>query len=169
MIAVGGYIGLFALFGGMIFGMPGKGVSRVLIVEDDDMVRGFLSRVLEREGYQPLGVRTGEEALSHIRTPPGVDAVLIDGILPDMHGVRLAYSILDEPTGTLVPICFVTGALRDAKELVAGVGALGKPVRLADLTGVVEMMMGWRTRGGSPIENRREALRRMEQGFLVGP
>jgi len=133
------------------------------------MVRGLLTRVLEREGYKPLGVRTGEEALTLIRTPPGADAVLIDGILPDMHGVRLADAILDDPTGRLVPLCFVTGALRDAKDLVAGISALGKPVRLADLARMVEEMAQWRLSGGSPLEERRAALRRMEQGFLVGP
>ena len=67
------------------------------IVEDDDGVRGFLTFALESGGYTALGVRTGEEAMAelHRTTPPAV--ILIDGILPDMHGVRLARAILEEP------------------------------------------------------------------------
>jgi two-component system cell cycle response regulator CpdR len=149
--------------------MFGSGMHRVLIVEDDETVRGFLCRALERGGYEPVAVRTGEEALAVVRDSTGVDAALIDGILPDMHGVRLADAVLDDPAGAEVPICFVTGAIRDRWPGVAGVGALGKPFRINDLNETVADMLAWRAAGGSPIEERRASLRRLEQGFLVGP
>ena len=144
-------------------------MRRVLIVEDDETVRGFLCRALERGGYEPVAVRTGEEALAVVRDAQGVDAALIDGILPDMHGVRLAEAVLDDPAGATVPICFVTGAIRDRWRSEAGVGALGKPFRINDLNETVADMLAWRSAGGSPIDARRASLRRLEQGFLVGP
>jgi two-component system, cell cycle response regulator CpdR len=149
--------------------MLGSGVPRILIVEDDQTVLGFLSRVLERAGYQPVAVNSGEEALAAVRGPEGVDAILIDGILPDMHGARLAGQVLDDPIGALVPICFVSGAVRDNRTLDAGVGALGKPVRLRDVEVAVAEMLAWRQSGGSDLAARRASLRRLEQGFLVGP
>ena len=144
-------------------------MPRVLIVEDDETVRGFLCRALERGGYEPVAMRTGEEALAVLRDAHGVDAALIDGILPDMHGVRLAEAVLSDPAGVEVPICFVTGAIRDRWPADAGVGALGKPFRINDLNDTVADMLAWRSAGGSPIEERRASLRRLEQGFLVGP
>jgi CheY-like chemotaxis protein len=149
--------------------MPGSGIPRVLIVEDDETVQGFLCRVLERAGYQPVSANSGEEALAAVHAPLGVDAVLIDGILPDMHGVRLADALLDDPLGALVPMWFVTGAVRDNCKMEAGVGALGKPVRLRDVEAAVAEMLAWRSAGGSPIDARRASLRRLEHGFLVGP
>ena len=142
---------------------------RVLIVEDDETVRGFLVRALEGVACEPIGVANGEAALDTIGTPPGVAAVLIDGILPDMHGFHLAERVVEMPAGRLVGVCFVTGALRDATTFTSGVGALSKPVRLADLRRMVTEMLSWRTGGGSPVEDRRLALRHIEQAFLVGP
>jgi two-component system cell cycle response regulator CpdR len=149
--------------------MTQSAARRVLIVEDDETVRGFLIRALEGGGFQPIGVRTGEEALDVVRSRPGVEAALIDGILPDTHGVRLAEAIIDDPAGAGVAICFVTGALRENHVAVAGVGALGKPLRLAELLTAVESLLTWRDHGDVPVEDRRTALRRLEHGFLVGP
>jgi two-component system cell cycle response regulator CpdR len=141
----------------------------MLIVEDDDTVRGFLVRALESTGCDPLGVPNGEAALAAVGAPPGVAGVLIDGILPDMHGFQLAQRIVGMPEGRVVAVCFVTGALREATGFTAGVGALSKPVRLDALRGAVEQMVAWRAAGGSPVEARQAALNRIEQAFLVGP
>ena len=149
--------------------MCASAASRVLIVEDDGAVRGFLGRALESGGYVPVPVRTGEEALQLLHAGEPLAAVLIDGILPDMHGLRLAEAFLDSPEGANTAICFVTGALRETTTAVDGVGALSKPLRLGELLGFLENLMRWRDQGGSPPEQRRVALRRMEQAFLVGP
>lgn len=140
----------------------------VLIVEDDDGVRGFLTFALESHGYPALGVRTGEEAMAELhRTAAPV--ILIDGILPDMHGVRLARAILEEPGLERVAISFVTGALRDGRPAEAGVGALSKPLpRVRALTEAVEALLQWRDAGGSPHSERIAALGRLEHLFLVG-
>jgi CheY-like chemotaxis protein len=147
--------------------MPEGTPHTVLIVEDDDGVRGFLTFALERGGYSALGVRTGEEAMAALhRTAAPV--ILIDGILPDMHGVRLARAILGEPGLEEVAISFVTGALRDGRHAEAGVGALSKPLRVRDLTDAVADLLRWRDGGGSPVAERLLALARLEHLFLVG-
>ena len=142
--------------------------SRVLIVEDDSAVRGFLTQALLSGGYAPLAVRTGEEALDVARTDPPAVA-LVDGILPDMHGVRLAEAIIEIGGAAATAICFVTGAIRESVPAAAGIGALSKPLRLAELLSYIDLLTRWRESGGSPIDERREVMRRLEQGFLVGP
>jgi CheY-like chemotaxis protein len=147
--------------------MPEGDAPTVLIVEDDDGVRGFLVFALERGGYSALGVRTGEEAMAALhRTCAPV--ILIDGILPDMHGVRLARAILNEPGLDQVAISFVTGALRDGRPAEAGVGALSKPLRVRDLTDSVAALLRWRESGASTLTERFDALARLEHLFLVG-
>ena len=139
----------------------------VLVVEDDDAVRGFLTFALENGGHQALGVRSGEEAMGVLSETP-VAIILIDGILPDMHGIRLARAILDDATFERVAISFVTGAIRDGRTPRAGVGALSKPLRARDLVEAVEVLLRWREAGGSPAPERRAALAELEQIFLVG-
>lgn len=139
----------------------------VLVVEDDDAVRGFLTFALENGGHQAVGVRSGEEAMTVLRETP-VAIILIDGILPDMHGIRLARAILEDAAFDKVAISFVTGAIRDGRIPQAGVGALSKPLRARDLVEAVEVLLRWREAGGSPTPERRAALAELEQIFLVG-
>jgi two-component system OmpR family response regulator len=147
--------------------MPSPVAPTVLIVEDDEGVRGFLTFALERGGYTALGVRTGEEAMTELQSTAAA-VILIDGILPDMHGVRLARSILSEPGLERVAISFVTGAIRDGRPAEYGVGALSKPLRFRDLIDAVAALLEWRESGGSPVTERLEALARLEHLFLVG-
>lgn len=141
--------------------------ARVLVVEDDDAVRGFLTFALENGGHAALGVSSGEEAMAVLRTTPTA-VILIDGILPDMHGIRLARAILDDPAFERVGISFVTGAIREGRSATAGVGALSKPLRARDLVVAVETLLSWRDGGGSPAAERRASLAELEQIFLVG-
>src|ERR1700691_1230141 len=114
----------------------------VLVVEDADAVRGFLTFALETCGHQAVGVRSGEEAMTVLRETP-VAIILIDGILPDMHGIRLARAILDAAAFERVPISFVPGAIREGRTPRAGVGALSKPLRARDLVEAVEVLLRW--------------------------
>jgi CheY-like chemotaxis protein len=143
------------------------GFPAVLVVEDDDAVRGFLTFALESAGHAALGVRTGEEAMTVMRDTPAA-VILIDGILPDMHGIRLARAILEDPDIEPVAISFVTGAIRDGRPARAGVGALSKPLRARDLVDAVEALMRWRDAGSSPLADRQAALAELEHIFLVG-
>jgi|SRR5450631_650673 len=147
--------------------MAEKNAPAVLVVEDDDAVRGFLTSALEAGGFAARGVRTGEEAMTVLRDTP-VAVILIDGILPDMHGIRLARAILLDEEFENLAISFVTGAIRSGRVAAAGVGALSKPLRARDLTDAVQSLLNWRDGGGSPVAARLAALDRLEQLFLVG-
>jgi CheY-like chemotaxis protein len=142
-------------------------VPDVLVVEDDEAVRGFLTFALQSGGHVARGVRTGEEAMALLRETPA-QVILIDGILPDMHGIRLARAILNEPGLERVGISFVTGAIRDGRPAKDGVGALSKPLRARDLVDAVDVMLRWHNNGGSPVADRQAALAELEHIFLVG-
>ncbi len=147
--------------------MAEKDAPAVLVVEDDDAIRGFLTSALEAGGFAARGVRTGEEALTVLRDSP-VAVILIDGILPDMHGIRLARGILEDGAFETLAISFVTGAIRSGRVAAAGVGALSKPLRARDLTDAVQSLLEWRDGGGSPVAARIASVDRLEQLFLVG-
>jgi two-component system, OmpR family, response regulator len=147
--------------------MVKNGLAAVLVVEDDDAVRGFLTFALANGGHPALGVRTGEEAMTVLQQTT-TSVILIDGILPDMHGIRLARVILEDPSLERVGISFVTGAIRDGRSPKAGVGALSKPLRARDLVDAVDVLLRWRETGGSPAAERQAALAELEHIFLVG-
>ena len=63
---------------------------RVLLVDDDPLVIRILRSLLSREGWEVLAAGSLAEARPLL---DGVDAIIVDGLLPDGHGLEL----LQEP------------------------------------------------------------------------
>lgn len=84
--------------------------TRVLVVEDDPVVRRLLRIRLCRAGFAVVEASTGEEALGIARTgeePVGI--VVTDGVMPGMDGFELARQIMQwDPS---VPVILVSGYL----------------------------------------------------------
>jgi two-component system cell cycle sensor histidine kinase/response regulator CckA len=73
--------------------LPGstRGSEKILLVEDEETVRGVAARVLVNQGYRVLEAPNGQEALSVLENVDGqVDLVLTDVVMPDMGGFELA-------------------------------------------------------------------------------
>jgi signal transduction histidine kinase len=88
--------------------MTAGGSERVLVVEDEEMVRGLARRALESQGYEVLSAASGVEALALLaRTAPSVDLVLCDLVMPDMNGYELGRRLAAEAPGT--PVLYMSG------------------------------------------------------------
>ena len=66
-----------------------RGSETILLVEDEDNVRGIASRVLRSSGYTVVEARTGEEALAVLERRDAIHLVLTDMVLPGMSGREL--------------------------------------------------------------------------------
>src|SRR5664280_1701119 len=68
-----------------------RNVSKtIVLVDDEDLVRRLVARVLEREGYRVIALMTAEEALAILSRDEAIDLLLTDVTLPGMNGVELA-------------------------------------------------------------------------------
>jgi DNA-binding response OmpR family regulator len=107
---------------------------KILVVEDDRKVAGFVEQGLKEEGYIVDVARDGDEAtmLAHVND---YDAVLLDVVLPKKNGFQIAAELRREGRNT--PILMLTS--RDATEdVVRGLDAgaddyLSKPFRFDEL------------------------------------
>jgi PAS domain S-box-containing protein len=110
-----------------------ESAARVLVVDDDPDVRGFVVSSLEDLGYEVAEAASGEDALVEFRreTP---DLVVLDFLMPGMSGAEVAREIRGERPEQ--PILFVSGySETDAIRAAApGAGLLSKPFR-ADALG----------------------------------
>jgi CheY-like chemotaxis protein len=106
----------------------------VLIVEDDDDVRGALAAFLEGEGYRVLEASDGAEALQELRAGR-VCMVLLDLWMPRMNGWEFRAAQMKDPVLADVPVVVITAdhaAARKAADL--GVkGYLTKPIEFPQL------------------------------------
>ena len=106
----------------------------VLIVEDDEDVRGALSAFLEGEGYRVLEASDGAEALTRLRAEH-VCVVLLDLWMPGMDGWEFRAEQLRDAALASVPVVVITAdhaAARKAADL--GVAAyMTKPIEFPRL------------------------------------
>jgi response regulator NasT len=107
---------------------------RILIAEDETIIRLDLRELLERAGFEVVAeARDGEEAVALARTAEP-DLALLDVKMPRLDGVEAARRILDERS---IPIVMVTAYGEEelvARAVEAGVfGYLVKPFRESDV------------------------------------
>lgn len=92
--------------------------ARILIVDDDEQVRGLLRRVLAAAGYSIEELSSAEDALARIREDPP-DLVLLDLNLPDKSGHEVLEAVRSEPATRLLPVVMITGSASTAERLRA--------------------------------------------------
>jgi DNA-binding NtrC family response regulator len=78
---------------------------RVLVIDDEEVMRDVLETVLRREGYEVLLAASGEEGLATLDSDV-VDLVVLDMMLPGMSGMETLRSIKDTNPDT--PVIIVT-------------------------------------------------------------
>jgi CheY-like chemotaxis protein len=104
------------------------GDETVLLVEDEDLVRKVVSRILERAGYRVLVAGSGAEALAMCeRAPTPVDALVSDVIMPGMGGRELAERMVDRFPN--LKVLFMTG-YTDDEVLRRGILDQGRAIML---------------------------------------
>lgn len=90
-----------------------KGTETILVVEDDEAVRGLVQRMLLRYGYKVLLTIDGEEALKTAKSyKDSIHLVLTDVVMPHMSGNELSKKIVKlHPEAS---ICFMSGYTNEA-------------------------------------------------------
>ena len=81
-------------------------MSRILLVEDNQMNRDMLSRRLKRAGYQVAEAADGLAALKMLEMNP--DLVLLDLSLPDMDGWEVTRRLKADPATRHIPVIVLT-------------------------------------------------------------
>jgi two-component system, cell cycle sensor histidine kinase and response regulator CckA len=117
------------------------GTGRVLLVEDEDGVRSFAVRALQRQGYEVLEAISGVEALEVLAEAGGkVDLIVSDVIMPEMDGPTMYNEMLK--IWPDLKIIFMSGYPSDAFERAldpkAEFAFLQKPVNLVQLAAKVK-------------------------------
>lgn len=116
----------------------------ILVVDDEIALTGFLSELLESQGYEVKVVNNASDALKLFRKNPlDIDLVLTDQTMPGITGAEMAAEMLNMKPG--LPVILTTGysELIDeagAKEL--GIRAyLSKPMETQHLLGVIKELL----------------------------
>lgn len=115
---------------------------KILLAEDDNDMRRFLVKALERAGYEVHAYDNGSSAYDSLREQP-YSLLLTDIVMPEMDGIELARRATEiDPD---LKVMFITGfaavALNPDSQAPKQAKVLSKPFHLRDLVNEVEKVL----------------------------
>jgi signal transduction histidine kinase/ActR/RegA family two-component response regulator len=115
---------------------PSGGTERVLVAEDDQEVRKFIKRVLERSGYEVVEALDGEDAVQqYMEKRATIDLLVFDIIMPKRNGAD-AYKEIKRVDSSAKAV-FVSGYLSDDAKVRAVIDEdyklIFKPIKANEL------------------------------------
>ena len=109
---------------------------RILFVEDEDSVRTFAIRALQKKGYEVIGCNSAENALEQLENDKDFDLLITDMVMPGMSGAELAGIVREKIPG--IKILLASGYSEEIarRELASSQDFefMAKPFSLGDLT-----------------------------------
>lgn len=93
--------------------------QRVLIVDDNHLIRRLLDLILDGAGYVALEAESGEDALA-LLAEMAPDLCIVDEVMPGMHGSELIAAIRasSDPRLAAMPIIGISGRVGADRELL---------------------------------------------------
>ncbi len=84
-------------------------MGRVLVVDDDEILRMLLQAHLKQTGHRVLLAGSAQEAISVVEEHGPPDVAVLDITLPDSDGFELAQKLRATSDGAQLPIIFLSG------------------------------------------------------------
>jgi len=122
------------------------GQKSILVVDDEPDIRSMLTRLLRSRGYHVLEAERGMQALRIVKEHT-LDLIVLDAMLPEVHGFDIARRIKGSRRYGHIPIIMVSAVYRGwryAEDLKASCGVdvfIEKPFRIADVLRAVEQSL----------------------------
>jgi DNA-binding NarL/FixJ family response regulator len=119
-------------------------MKKILVVDDDSILRKVLRNYLEQQGYQVQDASSGNEGLTafELYSP---DLIVSDVAMPEVDGFEFCRRLRSQPSGQLVPFIFLS-ARDDLEDKIQGhsMGAddyLTKPFEMKELLAKIEALL----------------------------
>jgi predicted Zn finger-like uncharacterized protein len=127
--------------------VTGRRSKKILVVDDTEFFRRYISDLLTDQGYLVVEAKTGPQALMEVESEKP-DLVLSDVLLPGMHGFELCKKIKALPLPYSIKVIFMTGVYKslsyqlEAQKTYGADGYLLKPVQDEDLLKKIQDLLG---------------------------
>ena len=113
--------------------------TRILFVEDEDSVRTFGIRALQKKGYEVIGCSSGENALEFIEKDNNFNLLITDMVMPGISGAELTKQLKNKLPNLKVILAsgYSEEIVRQELENFDDFDFITKPYSLGDLTAKV--------------------------------
>ncbi len=126
--------------------VPELAGTKILIVDDDIRNIYSLTSVLESYDVEVLHAERGRDGIDILERTPGIDAALIDIMMPEMDGYETMQKIREKPVLAGLPLIAVTAkAMKGDRQKCLDAGAsdyIAKPVDIELLLALLRVWIG---------------------------
>jgi two-component system response regulator PilR (NtrC family) len=143
--------------------------DRILVVDDEEIIRESLSFILKKEGYDVTEASNGKEAYEKILADP-FDIVVSDIEMPEMKGIELLEQITHVSPETLVVIITAHASIETAIEALRKGASdyILKPIEFDELIVKIHRLLEHRRLSLENKVLRQELLRKYDFAHLIG-
>lgn len=119
--------------------------ARVLVADDDDVLRRLVTYMLTREGYQVIAVASGEEVLDAVKSRRP-DAIVLDAMMPGIDGLEVLHMLRQGEATKDIPVIMLSARSQE-RDVVRGFdfGAndyVSKPFKPGELLVRLKRLLG---------------------------
>jgi len=121
--------------------------KRILIIDDEQDIRTYLSTLFEDQGYATILAKDGAEALKQVQAGPP-DLITLDISMPEKSGVKFFRDMKSDDGWKKIPIIIVTGVSEDFKKFIssrqqvpAPEGFISKPINQEEILNLVKKLI----------------------------
>ncbi|MBL7150156.1 MAG: response regulator [Candidatus Pacebacteria bacterium] len=104
-------------------------MKKILFIEDESALQKTLGEVLRQEGFEIIPALDGETGLTMAKTKKP-DLILLDLILPKLHGLEVLKQLKEDPGTKGIPVIILTN--------IEGIGHVDKAIELGATTYLVK-------------------------------
>lgn len=146
---------------------PGR--KKILVVDDEADIRRLLRKILEEKGHVVVEADRGKLALQLVKVE-SPDLVVLDAMLPEVHGFDIAKRIRNSSRYGHIPIIMVSAVYRgwrfaqDAKQSYGVDAYIEKPFKVQEVLETVERALRTKRGGVDPEVMNAEAERLLKDG-----
>jgi len=147
--------------------------GRILVVDDEEEILVMVRRLLEKKGYSVVTAQRGTEALEKIRSEKP-DLILLDAMLPEVHGFEICQKIKASRTFASVPVIIVSAIYKgwrfkqDVRMLYGADGYVEKPFKIPDLLKEVERLLAGREEKAQSDEETEDVAETAKRAYHDG-
>lgn len=143
--------------------------DRILVVDDEQIIRESLSFILQKEGFEVVEAANGVEALKQLKQKP-VDIVVTDLEMPEMKGIELLERVTRQFPETFVMIITAYGSLETAIAALhhGAFDYILKPVEFDDLLHRIRRLIEHRRLARENALLRQELQQKYDFDAIIG-
>ena len=118
---------------------------KVLVIDDNPVIVRMNESLLTKHGYEVITARNGVEGIHRAREEHP-DVILLDIILPEMHGFEVCKELRNTLETRKIPVIIVTGSgleeIAEREPTIDAQGYIAKPYDFEKLEGVIKKALG---------------------------